>query len=142
MFVIPLRETVYSGGVTRVLVVLLVVLQTTFTLSAQQPANTTKPGTTAKTTKAPAPANDIFSGTVTASQADSITVVRKVPARADEYRVFVVDKDTKIEGKLRANARVTVRFKADEDGAVHALRVIVRADVKSSSGPGRTGTAQ
>jgi hypothetical protein len=138
MFVILLRDTVYSGGVTRVLVVLLVVLQITLTLTAQQPAK----ATTAKTTKAPAPPDDIFSGTVTASQADSITVVRKVPTRADEYRVFVVDKDTKIEGKLRANARVTVRFKADEDGVVHALRVIVRADTKTSSSPGRTGTSR
>lgn len=73
-----------------------------------------------------APVNDIFSGTVTASTADSITVVRKVPAKPDESRSFVIDKDTKIEGKLKLNARVSVRFKADDDGTVHAVRVIVR----------------
>ena len=89
-------------------------------------------------TKTTAPANDIFSGTVTASRADSVTVVRKVPARPDESRVFVIDSDTKIEGHLKANARVTVRFRADGDGTTHALRIIVRADTKSTSGAGRS----
>lgn len=102
-----------------------------FPLAAQQPAKAT--GQTVVS------ANDIFSGTVTAVAPNSVTVVRKVPARADEYRSFIIDKDTKVEGKLRANARVTVRFKADADGGVHALRVIVRADVKTNTGPGRTG---
>jgi hypothetical protein len=69
-------------------------------------------------------------------------VVRKVPARADEYRQFIIDKDTRIEGKLKADARVTVRFQADSAGAVHALRVIVRAEVKTNAGPGRTGTSR
>ena len=104
-------------------------------MAAQEPAKSTA----AKAAKAAAPANDIFSGTVTASLPDSVTVVRKVPARADESRVFIVDRDTKIEGKLKTNARVTVRFRTDADGAVHALRVIVRADVKTNPAPGRTG---
>ncbi len=113
-----------------------------FTLVGQQadgPASAK--ATSAKTTK-PAPANDIFSGTVTAFLPESVTVVRKVPARPDEFRQFIIDKDTKVEGKLRVNARVTVRFKADSGGAVHALRVIVRVDGKTAVGPGRTGTSQ
>ena len=112
----------------------LLALQIVFAAMCLQPPRATSAKATAKTT---APANDIFSGTVTAVGQGAVTVVRKVPARADEYRVFVVDKDTKIEGKLKANARVTVRFRADADGAVHALRVIVRADVKTNAGPGR-----
>jgi cell envelope opacity-associated protein A len=124
--------------VTRVLLVPLLVLQATLTMVAQQPAKTTN----AKPAKTTAPANDIFSGTVTASLPDSVTVVRKVPARADEARVFVVDKDTKIEGKLKTNARVTVRFRTDADGAVHALRIIVRVDGKTTAGPGRTNPGQ
>jgi hypothetical protein len=79
---------------------------------------------------------DIFSGTVTASAPDKITVVRKAPARADESREFAVDKDTKIEGRLRVNARVSVRFKADEDGVFHALRIIVRNDARITGGAG------
>jgi carbonic anhydrase/acetyltransferase-like protein (isoleucine patch superfamily) len=69
-------------------------------------------------------------------------VVRKVPARPDEFRQFVIDSGTKVEGKLRVNARVTVRFKADAGGAVHALRVIVRVDGKTTVAPGRAGTSQ
>jgi hypothetical protein len=66
--------------------------------------------------------NDIFSGTVTASSPDSVTVVRKVPAKPDESKSFVIDKDTKIEGKLKVNSRVSVRFRADDDGTVHENR--------------------
>lgn len=84
--------------------------------------------------KSTAPANDVFSGTVTVSTAEAVTVVRTVPAKPDESRVFVVDKDTKIEGKVKVSSRVTVRFKADDDGAVHALLIIVRTDAKAPAG--------
>ena len=120
---------------TRVLLVLFLALRLSFTLAAQAPAKATD------LAKSTAPANDIFSGAVTAAGPDSVTVVRKVPARPDEYRTFVVDKDTKIEGKLTVKARVTVRFKSGGDGTVHALRVVVRAQVKTNSGPGRSPTA-
>jgi hypothetical protein len=79
---------------------------------------------------------EIFSGTVTAAAADQITVVRKVPAKADESREFAVDKGTKVEGRLRVNARVSVRFKTGDDGVFHALRVIVRSDTKITGGSG------
>jgi hypothetical protein len=79
---------------------------------------------------------DIFSGTVTAVAADKMTVVRKVPAKADESRDFAVDHVTKVEGRLRVNARVSVRFKTGEDGVSHALRVIVRTDTKITGGSG------
>lgn len=106
---------------TRVVLALLVAFQ--FGILAQTPGKTAPaPKTPAKTTSA----NDIFSGTVTASAADAVTVVRKVPAKPDEYRTFSIDRDTKIEGNLRVNARVSVRFQADDGGAIHALRVIVR----------------
>ena len=93
-----------------------------FQIAAYTLAQTSAPKATPKA----APVNDIFSGTVTASSADSVTVVRKVPAKPDEYKSFVIDKDTKVEGKLAVNSRVSVRFKADDDGTVHAVRVIVR----------------
>jgi hypothetical protein len=78
---------------------------------------------------------DIFSGTVTAVAPDKITVVLKVPAKPDESRDFAIDKDTKVEGRLRVNARVSVRFKAGDDGVSHALRIIVRTDSKTTGGP-------
>lgn len=120
--------------VPRILFALFLAFQTTFALAAQ-------PAPSAKSTSQKAPqANDIFSGTISAATADSVTVVRKVPARADENRVFVIDQDTKIEGKLKVDARVSVRFKADGDGAIHALRIIVRTDAKTTGTPGKATT--
>lgn len=119
--------------VTRFLIVLFLGLLSAFAAGAQQTAKATSSASIAANA-----ANDIFSGTVTATTGDSLVVVRKVPAHADEPRTFVVDKDTKIEGRLRTNARVTVRFKADAEGAQHALRVIVRADSKSTTGAGKS----
>ncbi len=86
-------------------------------------------------TKSPAESN-IFSGTVTAVAPDRITVVRKVPAKADESRDFATDKDTKVEGHLRVNVRVSVRFKIGEDGVSHALHIIVRPDARITGGAG------
>jgi hypothetical protein len=78
----------------------------------------------------------IFSGTVTAAAPDQITVVRKVPAKPDESRAFAIDNATKVEGRLRVNARVSVRFKTSDDGVAHALHIIVRNDARITSGPG------
>ncbi len=118
----------------RILFALFLALQIALTMTAQPAA----PSPSGKSTSKKAPqANDIFSGTISASAADSVTVVRKVPGSADETRVFAVDQDTKVEGKLKVNARVSVRFKADGDGVIHALRIIVRTDAKATSGPGR-----
>lgn len=82
--------------------------------------------TSAPPAKKSAPANDIFSGTVSELTADSLTVVRKAPARGPGTSKFLLDAQTKVEGKLRVKARVTVRFQADEDGQLHALHIIVR----------------
>jgi hypothetical protein len=72
------------------------------------------------------PSNDVFSGSVTELTADSVTVVRKVPARDPVARKFVLDAQTKVEGHLHLKARVTVRYEAAEDGILHAQHIIVR----------------
>jgi hypothetical protein len=82
--------------------------------------------TSAPPVKKSLPANDIFSGTVSELTADSITVVRKVPARDAGASKFLLDAQTKVEGKLRVKARVTVRYQADDEGQLHALHIIVR----------------
>ncbi len=105
-------------------------------MAGQQPAKAVPNPAAAKSTSA----NDVFSGTVTAYSAESLTVVRKVPARADESRAFIIDPETKTEGAPRVNARVTVSFKADDDGTFHASRIIVRSDAKTSAGTGRSQT--
>ena len=78
-----------------------------------------------KATKA-TPAADIFSGTVTKLAAESVTVVRKVAGHAAVTREFARDEQTKVEGKLRERARVTVRYKAAEDDGFVAVYIIVR----------------
>jgi len=113
--------------VTRNLVVLMLLFAMALGVHAQQQPSQQK---------ATAP-DEIYSGTVTASSADSLAVLRKVSGRPDETRTFLIDKDTKIEGKLKVSARVTVRFSTAADGALHALRVIIRADSKASPGAGK-----
>ena len=75
--------------------------------------------------KKPAVVNDKFSGTITEMNADSLTVVRTVPAKDAVSRKFALDSQTKIEGKLRLKARVTVQYQA-EDGQFRAVHIIVR----------------
>ena len=82
--------------------------------------------TSAPQAKKNPPANEIFSGTVSELTTDSITVVRKAPARGAGASKFLLDSQTKVEGKLRVKARVTVRFQSDEDGQLRALHIIVR----------------
>jgi hypothetical protein len=91
------------------------------TLRSQQDPESSAP----KATKA-TPAADIFSGTVTKLTADAVTVVRRVPGHAAVTREFVRDEQTKVEGKLRERARVTVRYKAGEDDGFVAVYIIVR----------------
>jgi len=76
--------------------------------------------------KKAAPANDIFSGTVSELTADSVTVIRRTPARDAGASRFRLDSQTKVEGNLRLKASVTVRYQTDEDGQLHALHIIVR----------------
>ncbi len=70
--------------------------------------------------------NDIFSGKVTDLTPDSLTVVRKVPAKPDVTRKFLRDQKTKVEGSLKVNARVSVRYQAADEGQYLALNIIVR----------------
>ncbi len=71
------------------------------------------------------PSSQFFSGTVTAFSSESITVVRRGFGKDSVTRTFVVDKATKIEGRLRVKAKVTVRHAAIENGE-RAVHIIVR----------------
>jgi hypothetical protein len=96
---------------------LLAVLTLVPAFSAQQGAQTPP--------RKPA-VNDIFSGTVTELAADSITVVRKLPARDAVTRKFLLSPQTTIEGKLHEKARVTVRYQPADEGQYRAVHIIVR----------------
>ena len=66
-----------------------------------------------------------FSGFVSDHKPSLLSVSRKGNGKDMLHRSFVIDGKTKIEGKLHANARVTVRFETHPEGDI-AVRVIVR----------------
>jgi hypothetical protein len=77
-------------------------------------------------------ADAFFSGTVVDNSPERVTVSRSIQGKSPERRSFIINSDTTIEGKLKNNSRVTVRFAPSESGDV-ALSIIVR------EGSGRNG---
>jgi hypothetical protein len=71
-------------------------------------------------------ADQFFTGMVSASSAEQLTVSRMLPQGKNESRTFRITPDTKFEGQLMPDSRVTVRFTTADDGDVASL-VIVRA---------------
>ena len=69
-----------------------------------------------------------FAGTVVESSEERITVTRTVLGKP-EIRSFVMTPETKVEGRLRAKVRVTVRYVSDDDGDT-ATMIIVRSAAK------------
>ena len=67
-----------------------------------------------------------FSGIVVDMDTAKLSVARTVLGKESEIRDFVLNSDTRVEGKLEKNVRVTVGFKNTGDGDV-AVQVIVRA---------------
>jgi hypothetical protein len=78
-----------------------------------------------KKTEEPKP-ETFFAGTVIESTPEKITVSRVVLGKT-EKRVFRVTPETKCEGKLKAKARVTVRYVTTDDGETAEL-IIVRSE--------------
>jgi hypothetical protein len=71
---------------------------------------------------APAPAQDqYFSGVVTAVSSSRITVSRTALGETTT-RTFTITPETRIQGKLAVNARVTVQFRGDQ-----AIQIVVRS---------------
>ncbi len=73
----------------------------------------------------------MFSGNIVELDKTKLTVRRSVPDKPDEKRTFLIKPETKVEGKLRTRARVTVGYMSNEEGDV-AMRIIVRTGVPSS----------
>lgn len=71
---------------------------------------------------------EFFSGNVVDSSDTKVTVSRTVLGHT-ENRDFLINGETKIEGKLKPKARVTVGFKSSDQGDV-AVRIIVRNQKK------------
>lgn len=79
-------------------------------------------------TAPPAPKTDatFFSGSVVVSTPTQITVHHRALASNATTKTFVVDSETKIEGKLRLKVNVTVQYVVDGDGRPRAVHIIVR----------------
>jgi hypothetical protein len=75
------------------------------------------------------PKPDYFSGTITVLDEEKVTVLKTVLGKNSETRTFLITKETRIEGKLRVKARVTVRYTHDDEGN-RALHIIVRTAQK------------
>ncbi len=75
------------------------------------------------------PRSEFFSGVVTALADDKITVFKTVLGKDSETRTFLITPQTRVEGKLRLKARVTVRYTREEEGN-RALHIIVRTSQK------------
>src|ERR1700712_1834197 len=70
------------------------------------------------------PSQEFFSGTISEMPEGRIGVARTVLGKPPENRSFRINGETKIEGKLKLKARVTVGFKTTPDGDL-AVRIIV-----------------
>jgi hypothetical protein len=72
-----------------------------------------------------------FSGPIVEVTATKITVSRSILGKPAEKRTFWIKPDTRIEGKLRVRAKVTVCYVTTDDGDVARL-VVVRTSQKPS----------
>jgi hypothetical protein len=68
--------------------------------------------------------DDTFSGPVVELSATKITVSRSILGRPAEKHTFLIKSDTRIEGRLRVRAKVTVGFVTKDDGDVARLIVV------------------
>jgi hypothetical protein len=112
------RISTILGKVTRLVFGLLVAMGAVTAPAEPQTAN--------PPARKSAPVAAYFSGTVTDIKSDSITVVRKLPAKDPVTRTFHLDSKTTIEGRMHDRARVTVRYGNQEDGSLRAIHIIVR----------------
>ncbi|MBY0505885.1 MAG: hypothetical protein K2X03_18355 [Bryobacteraceae bacterium] len=69
--------------------------------------------------------DEFYSGAVQEVSETTVAVARQLPGKQAETRVFVLDGDTIVEGRLKKQVRVTVGYRS-HDGQDHAWRIIVR----------------
>ena len=80
-------------------------------------------------TKAEPQYDDTFSGPIVELTASKIVISRSILGKPPEKRTFVIKVDTRIEGKLRVRAKVTVGFITNGEGDVARL-IVVRGPQK------------
>ncbi len=118
---------VYDASVQVRLATLLLVVGALLTMSwAQEPAKTESPKDDSKSEPK---YDETFSGPIVEVSATRITVSRSILGKPAEKRTFWIKPDTRIEGRLRVRAKVTVGFVKSDDGDVARL-VVVRTAQK------------
>ncbi len=68
--------------------------------------------------------DDTFSGSIIELTSAKITVSRSILGKQPERRIFLINSDTRIEGKLRVKLKVTIGFIASDGGDVARLIVV------------------
>jgi len=71
--------------------------------------------------------DETFSGPIVEVSATKITVSRSILGKPAEKRSFLIKPDTRIDGKLRVHARVTVGYVTTDDGDDIARLIVVRS---------------
>jgi len=113
-----LTALVYDASVQARFATLLMVAGTLLTSGwSQQPAK-------ADSAKSEPKYDQTFSGLIVELSATKITVSRSILGKPAEKRTFSIKPDTRIEGKLRVHAKVTVGFVTTDQGDVARLVVV------------------
>lgn len=68
--------------------------------------------------------DDTFSGSIIELTTSKITVSRSILGKPAEKRVFLINSDTRIEGKLHVKLKVTIGFVSSDDGDLARLIVV------------------
>ncbi len=100
--------------------------------SASWSQETAKPDGAKNEPKSEPKYDETFSGPIVELSATNITVSRSILGKPAEKRTFSIKPDTRIEGKLRVRAKVTVGFVTTDDGEDVARLVVVRTSQKQS----------
>ncbi len=108
--------------------ILLIVAGAQFAPSArpQDNASLEKPTDKPDNAKSEPKYDQTFSGPIVELTATKITVSRSILGKPAEKHTFWINSDTRIEGRLRVKAKVTVGYVTTDDGDVAKL-VVVRA---------------
>jgi len=112
---------VYDSSV-RLAVAAFVGLALSLTVSAAPPQerDLSKPDHTTAEPKY----DDTFAGSIIELTPTKVTVSRSVLGKPAEKHVFVINSDTRIEGKLRLKLKVTVGFVTTDEGDIARLIVV------------------
>lgn len=121
---------VYDSSV-RLRVASLILLAATAALSHPAPAQEARNWEKTQTANSEPEYDDTFSGAVVQLSSTAVTISRSILGQPPEKRTFSIKSDTRVEGKLRVNAKVTVGFVTVENVDVARL-IVVRTGQKTS----------